>query len=198
MRILLPTGSATVGVVRAAAARVSDRYDIDVVITGDIASFLTPGDLERLLRDSDYDAVIVSGMCTASFADVERKTGIPIYRGPRHAADLPLVLPVLDEIRLSRTVPADEFLEDTRRDEAFRRLALREEAARPDFIVRGVKIGGGARMKVLAEIMDAHRREDLEDEVRRFFADGADIVDLGFGFDATPEDVERCFSALEG
>ena len=198
MRILLPTGSATVGVVRAAAARVSDRYDIDVVITGDIASFLTPGDLERLLRDSDYDAVIVSGMCTASFADVERKTGIPVYRGPRHAADLPLVLPVLDEIRLSRTVPADEFLEDTRRDEAFRRLALREEAARPDFIVRGVKIGGGARMKVLAEIMDAHRREDLEDEVRRFFADGADIVDLGFGFDATPEDVERCFSALEG
>ena len=198
MRILLPTGSATVGIVKAAATRVSDRYDIDVVITGDIASFLTPGELERLLHGGDYDMAIVSGMCTASFADVERKTGIPVYRGPRHAADLPLVLPVLDAIRLSKTIPADEFLADMRRDEAFRRVTLREEAARPDFIIRGVKIGGGARMKVLAEIMDAHRRDDLEGEVRRFFADGADIVDLGFGFDAAPEDVKRCFAALEG
>ncbi|NLZ30078.1 MAG: dihydropteroate synthase, partial [Methanomicrobiales archaeon] len=198
MRILLPTGSATVGIVKAAATRVGDRYDIDVVVTGDIASFLTPGELERLLHGGGYDMAIVSGMCTASFADVERKTGVPVYRGPRHAADLPLVLPVLDAIRLSRTVPADEFLADMRRDEAFRGVALREEAARPDFIIRGVKIGGGARMKVLAEIMDAHRRDDLEGEVRRFFADGADIVDLGFGFDATPEDVEGCFSALEG
>lgn len=53
-------------------------------------------------------------------------------------------------------------------------------------------------MKVLAEVMDAHHREDLRGEVERFFSEGADIVDLGFGFDATPEDVTRCFSALGG
>ena len=53
-------------------------------------------------------------------------------------------------------------------------------------------------MKVLAEIMDAHRREDLRAEVERLFSEGADIVDLGFGFDATPEDVTRCFAGLEG
>ncbi|WP_243669640.1 hypothetical protein [Methanoculleus chikugoensis] len=39
---------------------------------------------------------IVSGMCTASFADVERETGVPVYRGPRHAADLVPVLSVLE------------------------------------------------------------------------------------------------------
>jgi dihydropteroate synthase-like protein len=61
-----------------------------------------------------------------------------------------------------------------------------------------VKIGGTSRMKVLAEIMDAHRREDLPGEVERLFSAGADIVDLGFGFDATPGDVARCFSALGG
>ncbi|WP_243669637.1 dihydropteroate synthase [Methanoculleus chikugoensis] len=79
---------------------------------------------------------------------------------------------------------------------------MREAEAEPDFIVRGVKVGGGgSRMKVLAEIMDAHRRDDLLADVRRFFADGgADIVDLGgFGFDATPpDDVARCFSSLAG
>lgn len=196
MRILLPTGSATVGIVKAAAERFSDRYEIDVAVTGDIASFLAPGDLQRLLAGGSYDMAIVSGMCTASFAGVERKTGIPVYRGPRHAADLPLVLSVLDRVRLSTTVPADEFLAQVRREEACRQVALREAEAEADFIIRGTKIGGGSRMKVLAEIMDAHKRDDLLTDVRGFFADGADIVDLGFGFDATPGDVERCFAAV--
>ncbi|HOI12225.1 MAG TPA: dihydropteroate synthase [Methanoculleus sp.] len=198
MHILLPTGSATAEIVKAAARRFGDRYKIDVAITGEIASFLTPGELRRLLFGGNYDMAIVSGMCTASFAAVERETGVPVYRGPRHAADLPLVLSVLDRVRLSKTVPADEFLAETRREEACRQVALREAEAEADFILRGIKIGGGSRIKVLAEIMDAHKREDLLADVRRFFADGADIVDLGFGFDAAPDDVERCFSALSG
>ncbi len=196
MRILLPTGSATVAIVKAAAELFSGRYEIDVAVTGEIASFLAPGELQRLLSGGGYDMAIVSGMCTASFADVERETGVPVYRGPRHAADLPLVFSVLDRVRLSKTVPADEFLTQTRREEAFRQVALREAEAEGDFIIRGTKIGGGSRMKVLAEIMDAHKRDDLLAEVRRFFADGADIVDLGFGFDATPDDVGRCFAVL--
>jgi dihydropteroate synthase-like protein len=196
MRILLPTGSATVKTVKAAAERFSGRHEIDVAVTGELASFLAPGELRRLLAAGNYDMAIVSGMCTASFADVERETGIPVYRGPRHAADLPLVLAVLDRVTLSRTVPADDFLAETRREEACRQVALREAEAAADFIIRGVKIGGGARMKVLAEIMDAHKREDLLADVWQFFAAGADIVDLGFGFDATPEDVRQSFAAL--
>ena len=53
-------------------------------------------------------------------------------------------------------------------------------------------------MKVLAEIMDAHRTEDIRGRVERYFAHGADIVDLGFGFDATPDDVRRVFRELDG
>jgi hypothetical protein len=52
-------------------------------------------------------------------------------------------------------------------------------------------------MKVLAEIMDAHLCENLHEKVERFFFAGADIVDLGFGFDATPGDVSRAFSLVE-
>ncbi|WP_067077035.1 dihydropteroate synthase-like protein [Methanoculleus horonobensis] len=196
MHILLPTGSATVGIVKSAARRFSDRYEIDVVVTGEIASFLAPGELRRLLAGGNYDMAIVSGMCTASFADVERETGVPVYRGPRHAADLVPVLSVLEAAPLSKTVPADEFLAETRREEACRQVAIREGEAEAEFIVRGVKVGGGSRMKVLAEIMDAQKRDDLLADVRRFFTDGADIVDLGFGFDATPGDVARCFSLL--
>jgi dihydropteroate synthase-like protein len=193
MRILLPTGIATCETVSKAAA----GMDADVVVTGEIASFLTPAQLEALLHDGGYDLALVSGMCTASFEEVEQRTGVPIYRGPRHAADLALILPLLGTARLSRTVPADDFLVAERHAEALRVIARREEEAEGEYLIRGVKIGGNSRIKVLAEIMDAHREVDIRAKVLGYFSSGADIVDLGFGFDATPEDVRRVFGELE-
>jgi dihydropteroate synthase-like protein len=192
MRILLPTGAATKEMVKCAAA----GFDADVVVTGEIASFLTPHTLHLLIKKGTYDLVIVSGMCTASFEQVERETGVPVYRGPRHAADLALILPALDSITLSRTIPADDFLAEKKAGDAMLRVEQIEQGAGADFVIRSVKIGGDSRMKVLAEIMDAHRCEDLCEKVEQFFFAGADIVDLGFGFDATPEDVTRAFSLV--
>lgn len=192
MRILLPTGAATESLVREAAA----GYDADIVVTGEIASFLTPHALRLLLKGKRYDCVIISGMCTASFEQVERETGTPVYRGPRHAADLPMVLPLLGTMTLSPTIPADDLIAAWRAEDALRTIEARERDARPDLLIRDLKIGGGSRMKVLAEIMDAPRRTDIRQLVMRYLASGADIVDLGFGFDATPDDVSRVFSRL--
>nr|WP_319376977.1 dihydropteroate synthase-like protein [uncultured Methanoregula sp.] len=194
MRILLPTGAATEESVKRAAA----GSDARVVVTGEIASFLTPHRLRKLLSEERFDLVLVPGMCTASFEQVERETGVPVFRGPRHAADLSLILPLIGTIPLSRTVPADELLSAKRAEEAMERVEQAESAAEYDFIIRGVKIGMNSRMKVLAEIMDAHRRENIRELVGRYFSAGADIVDLGFGFDAVPSDVLRVFSELEG
>ena len=193
MRILLPTGAATAETVRRAAA----GFDADVVVTGKIASFLTPHALRDLITKGTYDAVMVSGMCTVSFEQVERETGVPVYRGPRHAADLAGVLPLVGKVPLSRTVPADDFLAAGKAEDAKERVAAAENDAGPEFVIRGVKIGGTSRMKVLAEIMDAHREEDIAGRVEQYFSCGADIVDLGFGFDATPDDVKRVFSEVE-
>jgi len=193
MRILLPTGAATEDLVKKAAA----GLDADVVVTGKIASFLTPRALRDLIKKGRYDAVVVSGMCTVSFENIERDTGVPVYRGPRHAADLAWVLPLVGKTALSPTVPAEDFLAAGRAKDAAEKIAAAEAAAEPGCMIRGVKIGGNSRMKVLAEIMDAHRREDVREIAERSFADGADIVDLGFGFDATPADVKRVFHALE-
>jgi dihydropteroate synthase-like protein len=193
MRILLPTGSATVEIVKKAA----EGMDAAVVVTGEIASFLTPAHLERLLCEGRYDLVLVSGMCTASFTEIEQRTGVPIYRGPRHAADLAGILPLLGKVSFSRTIPADDLLVSERLAEAMGTVARKEEEAEAEYLIRGVKIGGNSRMKVLAEIMDAHREEDIRTKALLYFSSGADIVDLGFGFDATPDDVKRVFSALE-
>ena len=193
MRLLLPTGAATVEMVKFAAKGI----DADVVVTGEIASFLTPRQLKHLLGRDRYDMAIVSGMCMTSFEEVEEETGIPVYRGPRHAADLELILPLLGTIHLSRTIPADELLLEKRVEEAERKITEREEEAEPVYLIRSLKIGGNARMKVLAEIMDAHHEQDILSRVTEFFWKGADIVDLGFGFDATPGDVQRVFRELE-
>jgi dihydropteroate synthase-like protein len=193
MRILLPTGAATAETVRRAAA----GFDADVVVTGKIASFLTPRALRDLIAKGAYDAVMVSGMCTVSFEQVERETGIPVYRGPRHAADLVGILPLVGKVPLSRTVPADDFLAAGKAKDAMERVAAAENDAGPEFVIRGVKIGGASRMKVLAEIVDAHRVEDIAGRAEQYFSCGADIVDLGFGFDATQDDVKRVFSTVE-
>jgi dihydropteroate synthase-like protein len=193
MRILLTTGAATEDVVKSAAASV----DAEVVVTGKIASFLTPYMLHRLIKKGSYDLVIVPGMCTASFEQVEQETGVPVYRGPRHAADLAFILPLLGTVTLSRTVPADDYLASNKAHDAKKLLEEREKSADCDFIIRGTKIGGTSRMKVLAEVMDAHSREDIRTIVEQYFSAGADIVDLGFGFDALPADVTRVFSRLQ-
>ncbi len=194
MRILLPTGRATYRTVREAAK----DLDAEVAVTGDLAAFLTPTQLTALIRKGNYDMVIVSGMCTASFAQVETDTGVPVYRGPRHAADLGIVLACLDRVALSRDVPADEWLAGLQRAEAERCLIKAEDVASFEYRIRGVKIGGGSRMKVIAEVMDAHRCPDLWPVVESLFVSGADIVDLGFGFDATPSDVRSAMQSLEG
>ena len=165
MRILLPTGAATAETVRRAAA----GFDADVVVTGKIASFLTPHALRELIQKSAYDAVVVSGMCTVSFEQVERETGVPVYRGPRHAADLAGILPLVGKVPLSRTVPADDFLAAGKAKDAMALVVAAEKDAEPEFVIRGVKIGGNARMKVLAEIMDAHRVEDIAGRVEAVF-----------------------------
>jgi len=192
MRILLPTGAATEAIVRRSAA----GFDADVRVTGEIASFLTPHALNELIRKGSYDLVIVPGMCTASFEQVERETGVPVYRGPRHAADLSLILPQLSTLNLSRTIPADDFITIKKAEDALRQVGRNEAEAFPECMIRGVKIGGGSRMKVLAEVMDAHRCNDLRDTVLRYFEAGADVVDLGFGFDATPGDVREVFDEI--
>lgn len=192
MRVLLPTGTIAEKTVRKAAA----GFDADVIVTGKIASFLTPDRLLALAQGGDYDAVITSGMCTASFAPVEEALGIPVYRGPRHAADIGMMLRLLGTMEFSRTVPADEFLTRIREEEARNRLKEMEGGASCDFAVRGCRIGGTSRMKVLAEIMDAHRLPDIRETAERYLAAGADIIDLGFGFDASAEDVSRVFTAL--
>ncbi|MCZ0861387.1 dihydropteroate synthase [Methanocorpusculum sp. MG] len=195
MHILFPTGRQSETALRSALAGI-DAFTYSIVPTGEIASFLSPGNLSRLLLADHYDLVVVSGMCTASFAEVEQSFGIPVRKGTRHAADMRLCIPLILSGGLSATIPADDLLSDVRRRQAADRLSEIEHTAEPAFVLRGVKFGGTSRIKIIHEIMDAHRHPALRDAVLTAAACGADVVDLGFGFDATPDDVRRCFTEV--
>ncbi|HJJ55278.1 MAG TPA: dihydropteroate synthase, partial [Methanocorpusculum sp.] len=196
MRVLFPTGTQSAAVLER-ELQTSEGFDWEVIAIGDVASFLTKAQLKTLINEHPADCVVVSGMCTADFSSVEHETGIPIYRGTRHAADIRRCFPQIAAGTLSRVQAADILLEDRIREETAARLEQNEEKAHGYCTLRNIKFGGTSRIKVLCEIMDAHRRTDLRERACRALAEGADGIDLGFGFDAEPADVIRCFQELE-
>ncbi len=177
---------------------VGDRADV-LVMDVDVASFITP----KMLRDanpSGYDIILIPGAITADFGPVSRELETKIRLGPKHAVDLRRVLPLLDSVELSATVPACVLLEEKMRSEAQAAIEELESGAIAPMVIKGVKVGGDSRMKVLAEIVDATRFDDsaLAEKVRHYEREGADMIDLGIPLDADPNDVARAVRTALG
>lgn len=188
MKVLLVTGRLAQAQVRASA----EGADV-LVADVDVAAFITP---ELLLSASPqgYDLILIPGAITADFQEAERALGTKIRLGPKNAADLKAVLRRLakEKIELSRTIPACQLLEGNMREDALHQVEQLEEMASSPLQIRGIKIGGSSRMKVLAEIVDATRLRPaaLTERVRYYEEQGADMIDLGLPLDAKPHQVK--------
>ena len=191
MKILLVTGRLAENQVRD-FAREADVLVADV----DVAAFITP---QMLMRAAPlgYDLILIPGAVTANFGEAERALGTKIRLGPKHAADLGFVLRRLDEVELSSTVPACQLLEGAMRKDALAQVDLLEAGAQAPQRIKGVKIGGGSRMKVLAEIVDATRYGPaaLAGKIRYYEEQGADMIDLGLPLDADADQAEASVHA---
>ncbi|MDF0590434.1 dihydropteroate synthase [Candidatus Methanocrinis natronophilus] len=195
MRALAVTGRLAERMVREA---VGDRADV-LVMDVDVASFITP----KMLREASpegYDVILIPGVITADFAPVAAELGTMVRLGPKHAVDLGSVLRFLDSVELSTTVPACLLLEERMRSQARAAISSLEAGSYAPLSIKGVKIGGGSRMKVLAEIVDATRFDDigLAETVHRYQGEGADMIDLGIPLDADPADVAWVVSVALG
>ncbi|MCQ8903822.1 MAG: dihydropteroate synthase-like protein [Methanothrix sp.] len=191
MKVLLLTGRLAEHDVRSAAD--SARVHADVLVLDlDIAAFITPEHVRRA-APTGYDLIMVPGLVTSDFSEVERELGTKIRLGPKHAADIAYVLDHIEDIELSSRTPACALIAERLSQSAEDALRRIERNARPTIVIRGLGIGGGSRMKVLAEIVDATRLEDgsLEDKIRYYESQGADMIDLGLPLDALPDDVRR-------
>ena len=161
-----------------------------LVLDVDVASFITP-EMLREAAPRGYNLILIPGAITSDFGPVEKALKTTIRLGSKHAADLGYVIKNLDTVELSTTVPACVLLKDQIREGALVLLDELEASAEPALIIKGVKVGGQSRMKVLAEIVDATRLGDrgLSEKVAEYERKGADMIDLGTPLDATPNEV---------
>lgn len=201
MNILIATGRLAEQTVRLAVQSKADVLAIDT----DVAAFITPhrllnamqaqqasGDLSDNLSGT-YDIIFVPGLISGNFSNVEKEFGCRIYLGPKHAYDLEYIISFVGKVEFSTTVPACELLINARRGMALNTVHRIEANTNAPIHIGKLKLGGAARMKVMAEIVNATGldAQELSDRIRSFIKKGADIIDLGASLNATPEDVEN-------
>ncbi len=189
MRILLVTGRLAYPIVKKAAGDLADVIMADV----NVAAFITPKLIEPLLADkvNQYDLVLVSGLCGSDFSKLEEKLAYKIRLGPKHAFDIPLALRYADKIEFSHKVSACQLLADIKRDSAMKEFETLEAGAQPAFRLKGVKIGGGASMKVMAEVVDATKLSDVDLVKKIESYEAADIIDLGVPLESSADAVRH-------
>jgi dihydropteroate synthase-like protein len=193
MKVLAVTGRLAQDLVKASA----DGADV-LVLDVDIAAFITP---QMLLQAAPkgYDLILIPGAATADFREAEDTLGTKIRLGPKHAADLGFVLSHLGNVELSTSIPACVLLESRMRKDALSTIVTLEDKAEPAMTIKGIKIGGSSRMKVLAEVVDATRMNEaaLDRMIVYYQSQGADMIDLGVSLDATSDQVSRTVKAAK-
>ncbi|MCK4475399.1 MAG: dihydropteroate synthase-like protein [Methanophagales archaeon] len=206
MKILLATGRKAEGMVKD-AVRTTNFAHIDCdVLTQDlsIAAFSTPKSLRKafekhfISKKSDYDLILLSGLCKADFSRLEKEITTPIRLGPRHAYDIGDTLQFAEEMQFSSHIPADVFLAEKRKENAKQQLYKLESGVKEKFSIKGVKIGGGVRMKICAELVDATRLNEgeIHQKIEHFMNSGADIIDIGIHVGANPGEVKKAVKAV--
>ncbi len=196
MKILIATGRLAENTIRKAVGEKADILVADI----DIAAFITPKKLIKAFQEAClskiYDLILLPGLVAGDFSKASEELGCKIRLGPKHAYDLGFVLPFAGKIEFSEKIPACELLADVRKEMALKLIRKTEEEASSPLKLRGVKIGGKARMKVMGEIVGAMEMDAmaLRIKIEAFIARGADIIDLGATLNTLPEQAKTAVS----
>jgi dihydropteroate synthase-like protein len=203
MRILLVTGRAASKTVEEYASRSSVDFEV-YVMPHEVAALIPPREIARRLKDEGvkgFDLILVPGLISGDVSIIEREVGIPTFKGPVHAADLPHVLSMLGKIELSKMDPACKVLRMSREVEDQKALSALEEelASKALFDIAGVPIAKGS-LRVVAEVTSAPAKgvDATVDEARRYKSYGADVVDVGMmAGESNPEVAGRLVRAVK-
>jgi len=174
-----------------------------------VAAFLTPkriADDVGSLNLKGFDVILVPGLVRGNVKVVEDATGIPTFKGPKYAADLPIILNFLGKVKLSKEMPACEILKGETKRRAFKELAYVERRRNSllknpgNIAVGGLALGKDFPMRIMAEIVDAPllSDEEIATIARRYVREGADIIDVGMlAGESRPIDARRAVIAVK-
>jgi len=208
MKVLLITGLLAKDIVEQYARKSGVKTTV-LALNVSVAAFLTPKKIAEELRSLNlegYDVILVPGLVRGNVKLVEDVTGIPTYKGPKYAADIPTVLNFLGKVKLSKEVPACEILKGEIQHWALEELADAEKRRNlllknpGNITVGGLAIGKDFPMRVMAEIVDVPllSDEEIEAMARQYVRDGADIIDVGMLVDEPrPLDARRAVIAVK-
>jgi len=170
-------------------------FKVEVIsLPSPVAALMSPQYIAKMLASKDvstFDIILVPGMIFGDTFPIEKALGVPTFKGPKHAADLPVVLGMLGKIPLSKKVPACELVIDLIRGQAMEEFdSVRREAEKLSeeataFAIGAgderIFVGRGSPMYLLAEIVNAPNltSRELQNWVDYYVGSGADIVDLG-------------------
>src|SRR4030042_2370865 len=104
LKVLLVTGLLAEETVKRYAQNSSVKTEV-VALKVPVAPLLTPTYIAGALKNlnsRDFDGVLVPGLIRGDAAVIAEATGIPTFKGPRYAADLPTVLDAMGQIEIGR------------------------------------------------------------------------------------------------
>jgi dihydropteroate synthase-like protein len=189
VKVLLVTGALAEEAVKRYAKESSIETET-LALKIAVAAFLTPENITQALKNTkltDFNMILVPGLARGDMNAVSKATGVPAFKGPRYAADLPVVLDSLREIQLSTVIAADDLLREKLAQKALQEIE-KTEANRTELLkkpgnmlIGKLAVGKEFPMRVLAEIVDAALmdKETIQQTAKRFVAVGADIIDVG-------------------
>ena len=202
MKVLLITGTLAEDTVKRYAKESSIETET-LALKMAVAALLTPqaiADALKTARLADFNMILIPGLVRGDTTVISKAIGVPAFKGPRYAADLPTVLDSLCEIQLSATESADELLREKLQQKALAEIEKTEQnryelLKKPGSMLIGdLAVGKDFPMRVLAEIVDAALmdKETIQQTAKRFAAAGADIIDVGMvAGESQPEKARR-------
>jgi len=202
MKVLLITSKPAEGAVEryAKASKVETKV---LALNVAVAAFLTPHTISEALRksrDKNCDLILTPGLIKGDTSAISKAVNVPAFKGPRYAADLPMVLDSLGKVKLSTVVPACDLLREKLQEKALQEIEKAEQNRdellnKPgSMLIGNLAVGKDFPMRVLAEIVDAPLmdEETVERLAKRFVKAGASIVDVGMvAGESRPSDAKR-------
>jgi dihydropteroate synthase-like protein len=210
-KLLIITGTLAYKVVEEYAAKCNAQSKV-MALPIQVAALMNTKFIAKSLKSKNLeniDFILIPGLTFGDSKIIAAEVDIPVYKGPKYAADLPFVLNNLGEDELSTVIPACELM-----TKKLERLILGELVKFKEQEKIKIKAGIGIpigndqnkfwidrefRPRILAEIVNAPLLTDSKilETAKYFVQSGADIIDIGMlSEDSNPDQVKRIIKIL--
>jgi dihydropteroate synthase-like protein len=208
LKVLLITGSLAEKTVKH-YAKESKAETTVLALKIPVAALISPEQIVKALKKApitDSELILVPGLIRGDVSVIANSLGIPTFKGPRYAADLPTVLDSIDHVNLSTVVPACDLLREELQEKALRELDAVEKnrdalLKNPgNMLIGELAVGKDFPMRVLAEIVDAALMptDEIQRLAKHFVKIGADLIDIGMvAGESRPSDAKRTVKAVK-